>query len=62
MTTLLRLPAVKERTGLSRSRIYELLDVGNFPRPVKLSGRINAWPDNEVDDWIADRIADRAAA
>lgn len=62
MTTLLRLPVVKERTGLSRSRIYELLDSGRFPRPVKLSGRINAWPDNEVADWITERIAEREAA
>lgn len=62
MTTLLRLPAVKNRTGLSRSRIYELLEAGQFPKPVKLSGRINAWPDNEVADWIAARIAEREAA
>jgi prophage regulatory protein len=62
VTTLLRLPAVQSRTGLSRSRIYELLELGAFPRPVKLSGRINAWPDNEVADWIAARIAEREAA
>lgn len=62
MTTLLRLPAVKDRTGLSRSRIYELLEAGQFPKPVKLSGRINAWPDNEVAAWIAARIAEREAA
>lgn len=62
MTTLLRLPAVKDRTGLSRSKIYELLDAGRFPRPVKLSGRLNAWPDDEVDGWIKARIADREAA
>lgn len=62
MTTLLRLPAVKDRTGLSRSKIYELLDAGAFPKPVKLSGRLNAWPDNEVDAWIKARIAEREAA
>jgi prophage regulatory protein len=62
VTTLLRLPAVQSRTSLSRSRIYELLELGAFPRPVKLSGRINAWPDNEVADWIAARIAEREAA
>ncbi|MBS7670976.1 helix-turn-helix transcriptional regulator [Croceicoccus gelatinilyticus] len=62
MTTLLRLDAVKERTALSRSHIYELLERGEFPRPVKLSGRINAWPDNEIDGWIKARIAEREAA
>jgi len=62
MTTLLRLDAVKHRTALSRSRIYELLEAGSFPKPVKLSGRINAWPDREIDAWIAERIAEREAA
>lgn len=62
MTTLLRLNAVKERTALSRSHIYELLERGEFPRPVKLSGRINAWPDHEIDGWIKARIAEREAA
>lgn len=62
MTSLIRLPAVKERTGLSRSRIYELLSEGRFPKPVKLSTRLNAWPENEISAWIAARIADREAA
>lgn len=59
MTTLLRLAAVKDRTGLSRSAIYAMLDDGSFPRPVKLSERLNAWPDEEVEDWIRARIRGR---
>lgn len=63
MTKLLRLPDVIERTALSRSKIYELLEKRDFPRPVKLSGgRINAWPDNEVEAWISERIAEREVA
>lgn len=59
MTTLLRLPAVAEKTGLSRSRIYSLINEGGFPKPVKIGERVAAWPDNEVADWIAARIAER---
>lgn len=59
MTKLLRLPDVKARTALSRSRIYELLATGDFPKPVKLSKRLNAWPETEIEDWIAARIAER---
>lgn len=59
MTILLRLPAVKERTGLSRTKIYELLETGAFPRPVKISERLNAWPDSEIDAWINARISER---
>lgn len=62
MTKLLRLPDVKTLTGLSRTRVYELVEGGKFPRPVKLSGRVNAWPDNEIAEWIAARIAEREAA
>lgn len=61
MTTLLRLPAVKNRTGLSRSKIYELLESGSFPKPVKLSGRLNAWSDHEIDAWIKARLAERGS-
>ena len=59
MTTLLRLPAVKQRTGLARSKIYALIGEERFPRPVKLGERVNVWPDNEIEDWIAARIAER---
>lgn len=36
--TLLRLPQVKARTGLSRSTIYLRIAQGSFPRPVRLGG------------------------
>ena len=62
MTTLLRLPAVQHRTGLSRSRIYELIAADKFVRPVKLGERVIAFPDNEVDAWIQARLAEREAA
>lgn len=59
MTTLLRLPVVLQKTGLSRSRLYELLGRGEFPAPLKHSERVNVWPDGEVSDWIEQRLAAR---
>lgn len=59
MTTLLRLPVVLHKTGLSRSRLYELLAQGEFPSPLKHSARVNVWPDGEVSDWIEKRLAAR---
>ena len=59
MTTFLRLPVVIERTGLSRSTIYTLVDTGSFPKPVKLSERAIAWPDHEISAWCEARCADR---
>ena len=58
---LLRLPAVLDRVGLGRSRVYELIAEGRFPTPVKLSERAIAWPSDEVDAWITERIATRDA-
>lgn len=60
---LLRLQDVMLRTALSRSGIYDLISTNRFPRPAKIGGgRINAWPENEINDWIAERIAAREAA
>ena len=55
--TILRLPAVKIRTGLSRSTIYLRVAEGTFPKPISLGARAVAWIDAEVDEWIAERIA-----
>lgn len=56
-TTILRLPAVKARTGLSRSSIYLFIRQGTFPAPVKLGQRAVGWNSSLVDSWIADRIS-----
>lgn len=53
---ILRLPAVKARTGLSRSTIYLRVNQGNFPRPVGLGARAIGWVDTEVDEWLTSRI------
>ncbi|WP_083455421.1 AlpA family phage regulatory protein [Sphingopyxis sp. 113P3] len=29
---------------------------GKFPKPVQLGGYAVAWPENEVENWIADRL------
>ena len=47
----LRLPAVKERTGLSRSSIYLRISEQRFPAPVSLGGRAVAWIEEEINDW-----------
>jgi prophage regulatory protein len=58
---LIRLSEVMHRTGLSRTRLYEAMARGEFPKPVKLTqdGRAIAWPDDEIELWIQSRIAAR---
>ena len=61
--TILRLPAVKARTGLSRSTIYLRIAEGTFPKPVSLGGRAVGWLEAEIQDWLQRRIeASRKAA
>ncbi len=62
-TTILRLPTVKQRTGLSRSTIYLRISEGKFPTPVSLGGRAVGWIESEVNTWLNQQIkASRKAA
>lgn len=58
---LLRLDAVEDAIGLKKSKIYEMIGKGEFPRPVKL-GAINTWPASDISAWISARIAERGEA
>lgn len=53
--SLIRLPAVLARVGLKQSRLYELIQSGEFPAPVRLGVRAVAWRESEVSAWIASR-------
>lgn len=59
---LLRRKEVEDRVGLARSTIYEMMSKGQFPKPVKLGLRAVRWREDDVDAWIAARIAERNAA
>lgn len=54
--TILRLPAVKASTGLSRSTIYLRVAEGTFPKPVSLGGRAVGWLEAEIQQWLQRRI------
>lgn len=57
---LIRLPDVEAATGCKKSTIYLLLKQGKFPKPVRLSARMVAWPETSVLQWVQDRIAEGA--
>ena len=54
--SILRLPAVKTRTGLSRSTIYLRISEGNFPKPISLGGRAVGWVESDIQDWLQQQI------
>ena len=48
-TKFLRLPEVRIRTGKSRSAIYQGVNDGTFPRPIKLGPRAVGWIEAEIE-------------
>lgn len=54
--TILRLPIVKTRTGLSRSTIYLRVSKKSFPEPVSLGGRAVGWIEDEIEEWLKAQI------
>lgn len=54
---VIRLPEVKQRTGLSRSSIYRLMSEASFPQSCKLGERIIAWVEADIERWLAEKIA-----
>ncbi len=58
MASILRLPEVRSRVGLSRSAIYLAISRAEFPRPVQLGARAVGWLESEVEDWIGERVKD----
>jgi prophage regulatory protein len=55
--TILRLPAVKFQSGLSRSTIYLRISQKLWTKPVSLGPRAVGWPSDEVAALNAARIA-----
>lgn len=54
--TIIRLPAVKARTGLSRSTLYLKIQQGTFPKNISLGERSTGWLESEISEWIESRI------
>ena len=52
----IRLPEVRQKVGMSKSYIYDLITQDKFPKPVKVSSRISCWVAAEVDQWVQERI------
>ena len=54
-----RLPQVLERVPYSKSEIYRLMSLGQFPKAIPIGIRAVAWDMDEVEAWILARIGAR---
>ncbi len=53
---LIRMKEVMHLTGLSRPSVYRLMKDGTFPNSIDLGERSVAWVDDEVHEWIDQKI------
>jgi prophage regulatory protein len=53
---IIRLPAVKDQTGLSRSSIYLRMSKGEFPQSISLGDRAVGWLEADIEQWLEDKI------
>ena len=56
-TKLLRLPQVKESTGLSKSSIYARIAEGTFPKQISIGPRLVVWVESDIQNWIAELVS-----
>ena len=47
--------------GFGRSRIYQLINAGQFPKPIKV-GKSSRWIRAEIDSWISHQSQQRTEA
>lgn len=52
----IRLPEVKDKTGLSRSSIYLRMSKGEFPQSISLGDRAIGWLESDIEQWLEDKI------
>jgi len=53
---ILRIGDVIQKTALSRSQIYRLIALKDFPPQIRLGLRAAGWIEDEIDGWLLDRI------
>jgi prophage regulatory protein len=52
----LRINSVIERTGVSKTHLYRLINANKFPRPVKLSEGVSVWDSELIDQWLSSKF------
>jgi prophage regulatory protein len=50
------IPEFVKRSSLSRATVYNLIEAGDLPKPVRLTANRVAWPSQIVDAWFASKM------
>jgi prophage regulatory protein len=51
----IRFSELQKMVGLGRTKIYDKIKEGTFPRQIRL-GKAAAWVESEVQEWIREQI------
>lgn len=57
---LIKIEEVMQQIGMGRTKLYDMIQLEEFPAPIKL-GRYSRWSLLEVQDWIEVQKGNRAA-
>ncbi len=55
-TRIIGLREVLSRTSMSRSTVYALQKIGEFPKSVSITDRRVGFVESEIDDWLKAKI------
>lgn len=58
---ILRIRAVLNRTGLSRSTLYRKVQDGTFPKQIQIAARCTGWRESAVIEWIRAPMREQGA-
>ncbi|MBW2631261.1 MAG: AlpA family transcriptional regulator [Deltaproteobacteria bacterium] len=59
MTRVIRKPELLSRVPLSDPTIWRLEKAGRFPKRLQLGGNSVGWIEEEIEAWLAERMAAR---
>ena len=60
---LLRLPAIMEMTGISRSSVYRRVQENKFSKPVHVAvPKMTVWPSDVIEQWVQDQLSEGRGA
>lgn len=54
--SVIRLPGVVSKAGLSRASVYAAIARNDFPGPLQLGLRAVGWLEADIDAWLETRV------
>lgn len=55
MQKLIRMEALLKKLSISRTTVWRWVKQGHLPQPLRIGPNCVAWPESQIDEWIASR-------